>query len=125
MMPLCHFDIPAKNIATVKQFYQGVFGWTFEKEEGSSESWSISFGANSHGQPGTLTGALVPRSAPTQPIGCYFLVTSIDETSVKIQELGGVVFVSKTAVPGKGFYACCLDPEDSYFIIWEREKKDE
>ena len=122
-MSLCHFDIPAKNSETIKRFYQGVFGWIFEKDEGSPESWSISFGSKE--QPGLVTGGIVPRSAPTQPIGCHFLVSSIDESSVKIQDLGGVVFVPKTAVPGKGFYACCLDPENNYFVIWENDKKTE
>ena len=122
-MSLCHFDIPAKNFETVKKFYQGVFGWTFEKDEGSSENWSIRFG--SEGQPGPVTGGIVPRSAPTQPIGCHLLVSSIDEASVKIQALGGAVFVPKTAVPGQGFYACCIDPEDNYFVIWENDKKGE
>jgi predicted enzyme related to lactoylglutathione lyase len=122
-MSLCHFDIPAKNCETVKKFYGGVFGWTFEKDEGSSECWSISFGSME--QTGPITGGIVPRSASTQPIGCHFLVSSIDESSVKIQELGGAVFVPKAAVPGKGFYACCIDPEDNYFVIWENDKKAE
>ena len=123
MTPICHFDIPAKNYETVMKFYQGVFGWTFEKVEGSSESWSINFG--SRNDSGPITGGMVLRSAPTQPIGCHFLVSSIDESSAKIQELGGTVFVPKTAVPGKGFYACCIDPEDNYFVIWEYDKKAE
>ena len=122
-MPLCHFDIPVKNSETIKMFYQGVFGWTFEQEQGSSECWSINFGPDR--QPGPITGGIVPRSAPTQPIGCHFLVSSIDASSDKIQELGGTVFVPKTAVPGKGFYACCLDPENNYFAIWENDKKAE
>jgi predicted enzyme related to lactoylglutathione lyase len=118
-MPLCHFDIPAKNCDAAKNFYQGVFGWTFEEDEGSAGSWSISYGSEK--QLGSITGGIVPRSAPTQPIGCHFLVSSIDESSLKVQELGGAVFVPKTAVPGKGFYACCIDPEDNYFVIWEND----
>ena len=119
-MPICHFDIPAKDCEAAKEFYGGVFGWTFEEDEGSSEDWAISFGSET--QPGPITGGIVPRSAPTQPIGCHFLVSSVDESSGKIQALGGVVFVPKTAVPGKGFYACCLDPEGNYFVIWESAK---
>ena len=74
-------------------------------------------------QPRLITGGVVPKSAPTQPIGCYFPVSSIDESSIKIQALGGAVFVPKTVVPGKGFYACCMDPEDNYFVIWENDEK--
>ena len=118
-MSLCHVDIPAKDSETIKSFYQGVFGWTFEKDERTAEHWSISFGSKE--QSGPMTGGIVPRSAPTQPIGCHFLVSSIDESSARIQELGGAIFVPKTAVTGKGFYACCLDPEGSYFVIWEND----
>jgi len=116
-MSLCHFEIPANNNETIIKFYGGVFGWTFEKDEGSAESWSINFGSEQ--QPRPITGGVVPKSAPTQPIGCYFLVSSIDESTRKIQELGGTVFVPKTPIPGKAFYACCLDPEGNYFLIWE------
>ena len=123
MTPLCHFDIPAENCETIKRFYAGVFGWTFDAGEGSPGSWSISF--ESEATPEPITGGIVPRSAPTQPIGCHFLVSSIDESSAKIEELGGAVFVPKTAVPGKGFYACCMDPEENYFVIWENDKQAE
>jgi predicted enzyme related to lactoylglutathione lyase len=123
MMSLCHFDIPANNYETIKKFYGGVFGWTFEKDASSPANWSISFEVEAKSS--SLTGGIVPKSAPTQPIGCHFLVPSIDEASSQIQELGGVVFVPKTAVPGRGFYACCLDPEDNYFIIWEPDEKAE
>jgi predicted enzyme related to lactoylglutathione lyase len=122
-MSLCHFDIPAENCEAAKQFYGGVFGWTFEEDEGASECWSISF--ESGEQSGPVTGGIVPRSAPTQPMGCHFLVSSVDESSAKIQELGGAVFVPRTAVPGRGFYACCLDPEGNYFVIWENDEKAE
>lgn len=120
-MSLCHFDIPAQNCENIKKFYQGVFGWNFIKAPASAENWSISFSAQE--QPGVITGSIVPRSAATQPIGCHFRVASIDEASQKIQALGGSVFVPKTAVPGHGFYACCLDPEDNYFIVWEKDEK--
>ena len=122
-MPLCHFDIPANDYETMKTFYGGVFGWTFERDSGSFEGWSINFGSQK--QAGPVTGGIVPRSAPTQPIGCHFLVSSVDESSDKIQELGGVVFVPRSAVPGRGFYACCLDPEGNYFVIWEDDEKAE
>jgi predicted enzyme related to lactoylglutathione lyase len=121
MMPLCHFDIPSNDFETVKKFYGGMFGWTFDQDANSLESWTNNF--ESDEQPRLVTGGVVPKSAPTQPIGCHFLVSSIDETSAKIRALGGVVFVSKTAVPEKGFYACCLDPENNYFVIWEDNEK--
>jgi predicted enzyme related to lactoylglutathione lyase len=120
-MSLYRIDIPAGNFDIIKNFYHGVFGWTFEKEDGTSEEWSINFGSEVPLMP--IAGGIISRSARTQPICCYFLVPSIDETSEKIKKLGGVVFIPKTAVPGKGYYACCLDPEENYFVIWEKEEK--
>jgi predicted enzyme related to lactoylglutathione lyase len=117
-MPICQIDIPAKDFETIKNFYQGVFGWKFEQEP--IGSWSIDFGSAEAA--GAMTGGIVPRSAPTQPIGCYFRVPSVEESSARIQQLGGVVFVPKTATPGKGYYACCLDPEENYFLIWEDDE---
>jgi predicted enzyme related to lactoylglutathione lyase len=121
MTPIVHFDIPAEDVEKMKAFYSGVFGWTFEEDKSSPDCWAIGF--ESVGQAGPMTGGLIPRSAPTQPIGCYFRVVSIDQSSAKITELGGTVFVPKTAVPDKGYYACCLDPENNYFVIWESDER--
>ena len=121
MIPICHFDLPAKDGEIIRKFYGGVFGWTFEMNGDDPNSWSIRF--ESEGHLGPMTGGIIPRSAPTQPIGCHFVVRSIDETSEKIQELGGTVFVPKTAIPGKGYYACCLDPEQNYFVIWSGDEE--
>ena len=120
MIPIVHFDIPAEDFEKMKAFYAGVFGWAFEEDESSPECWSIGFGPIGKAEP--VTAGLIPRSAPTQPIGCYFRVSSIDQSSAKIKELGGTVFVPKTAVPDKGYYACCLDPENNYFVIWESDE---
>ena len=122
-MSLCHFDIPAQDCESIKKFYQGVFGWTFEKVAGSTDGWAISFCSKEQFE--VITAGIVPRSAPTQPIGCHFRVESINEAALIIQELGGTVFVPKTAIPGQGFYACCLDPEENYFVIWEQDNQAE
>jgi predicted enzyme related to lactoylglutathione lyase len=117
MTPIVHFDIPAEDFEKMKAFYSGVLGWTFAQDESSPGCWAIGF--ESARRTESVTGGLVPRSAPTQPIGCYFRVFSIEQSSAKINELGGTVFVPKTAVQDKGYYACCLDPENNYFVIWE------
>jgi predicted enzyme related to lactoylglutathione lyase len=43
---------------------------------------------------------------------------SVDEYSSKVQQLGGKVHVSKTAVPGMGYFAFCLDTDNNAFDIW-------
>jgi predicted enzyme related to lactoylglutathione lyase len=48
-------------------------------------------------------------------------VPAIDEYTVKIENLGGKVVLPKTAVPGIGYFAVCLDTEDNIFAIWETD----
>lgn len=62
------------------------------------------------------------RQNPQQPITAYIDVSSIDEYAVKVENLGGKVVVPKSAVPGVGYFAVCLDTENNSFAIWENDK---
>jgi predicted enzyme related to lactoylglutathione lyase len=59
-----------------------------------------------------LGGGIMKRLGPQQPIINHIDVKSIDEYSSKVQQLGGKVHVPKTAVPGMGYFAICLDTEN-------------
>jgi predicted enzyme related to lactoylglutathione lyase len=50
-------------------------------------------------------------------------VPSIDEYSLKVEELGGKVLISKTAaIKGiSGFFAYCEDLENNRFGIWKKD----
>jgi predicted enzyme related to lactoylglutathione lyase len=48
-------------------------------------------------------------------------VTSVDETISKITASGGKVVMPKTAVPGIGYMAYCLDSEGNTFGIMEND----
>ena len=82
-------DIPAEDFESIANFYQGIFGWTFEEEQ-SGEGHSLQWGDKN--------------------LLC---------AAGSIQQLGGVVSAPKAAVPGNGLSACCPDPEENYFLIWE------
>ncbi|MBC8478138.1 MAG: VOC family protein [Candidatus Delongbacteria bacterium] len=118
MSTICHFDLPASDVENLKQFYRRLFGWAFAPGDGP-DAWRIQFPKPD--VTAEITGAIVMRSAPEQPIGCYFSVSSVEDSSDLIREMGGKVFVPRAAVTGKGYYACCLDPEKNYFIIWEAD----
>jgi predicted enzyme related to lactoylglutathione lyase len=66
-----------------------------------------------------LGGGIMKRQGPQQPIINHIDVKSVDEYSSKVQQLGGKVHVPKTAVPGMGYFAICLDTENNAFGIWE------
>ena len=76
--------------------------------------------------PNSLAGKL--RNIPDQwntgwllQLTNYIDVLAIDEYAVKIENLGGKVVLPKTAVPGIGYFAVCLDTEDNIFAIWETD----
>ena len=49
----------------------------------------------------------------------YIDVPSVDEATAKVKSLGGQVVVPKMAIPGMGYFAVCLDPENNGFGLWE------
>jgi len=56
---------------------------------------------------------------PQQQITNFTDVKSVGEYSSKVEKLGGKVMVPKTAVPGMGYYAVCVDTENNSFGIFE------
>ena len=121
MPTIVHFEIPADDVERSKRFYSDLFGWKIEKWSGSNsigmDYWTI----NTTDEKGNkaLGGGMMKRQGPQQPITNYIDVKSIDEYSSKVQQLGGKVHVPKTAVPGMGYFAICLDTENNAFGIWE------
>jgi len=66
-----------------------------------------------------LGGGMSKRQMPQQHMTNFIDVKSVDEYSSKVEELGGKVVVPKTAVPGMGYYAVCVDTENNSFGIFE------
>ena len=69
-----------------------------------------------------LEGGLIKRQHPQQPNLNYISVTSIEEYSNKVKELGGKVVLPKTEITGYGFFAVCIDTENNAFALWESKK---
>ena len=122
MPTIVHFEIPADDIERSRKFYSDLFGWKIEKFPGQTdredmEYWLITT-IDDKGEK-ALGGGIMKRQGPQQPIINHIDVKSVDEYSSKIQQLGGKVHVPKTAVPGMGYFAICLDTENNAFGIWE------
>ena len=60
-----------------------------------------------------LGGGMMRRQSPQQEIANYFDLKSVQEYSVKVEQLGGKVITQKTPVPGMGYFAICTDTEPS------------
>ena len=109
--------IPADEMERAKKFYTELFGWKIEKRPGPMEYYEITT-ANEKGEEG-LGGGMARRENPQETIVNYVDVPSINEFIVKVEKLGGKIVLPKTAVPGIGYTAVCLDTENNTFGLWE------
>jgi len=117
---IVHFEIPADDVQKLKGFYTELFGWKIERLPGPVEYWNIqTVPVNEKGEPirQGVNGGMMKKQNPQHKLTNYILVESIDEYTKKIQTLGGKVTVPKIEVPGVGWWALALDPEDNQFAI--------
>lgn len=114
------FEIPADDIQRAKMFYGSLFGWKFSALPAAiHDYWHI----DTDGQEASPDGGLMPRMHPQQPITNYISVPSVTKASSKVEKLGGTICKPKTAVPGMGYFAVCLDTEGNTFALWEMNER--
>jgi predicted enzyme related to lactoylglutathione lyase len=125
---IVHFEIPADDVERARKFYTTLFGWKIEKIEVKKDGdkmnyWMISTSSkeNRNEKP-SLDGGLIKRQHPQQPNLNYVSVSSIDEYSNKVNELGGKIVLPKTEITDYGFFAVCIDTENNAFALWESKK---
>ncbi len=116
MATIVHFEIPADDIERAKKFYTELFGWEIKKDP-AMDYYII----NTTGEK-PVDGGMMKRQHPQQQIINYIDVSCVDEYSAEVEKLGGKVVFPKTAVPGMGYFAVCLDTENNAFGLWETNK---
>ena len=105
-----HFEIPADQPERAITFYERVFGWKFSKWDGPMPYWMISTGDNA--QPG-INGGMLPRQHPGQGVVNTITVQDLDASIAVVQAAGGKIIVPRMAVPGVGWLAYFMDPENN------------
>ena len=121
MPTIVHFDIAADEPGRAKIFYESLFGWKMESPPGFTDYYLIETkGLN--GEMG-VGGGLGKRGDPGQRITSYIGVSSVDEYTAKVAELGGTVVQAKMPVPGWGYLSMCLDTEGNMFGLWQEDKE--
>jgi predicted enzyme related to lactoylglutathione lyase len=131
MPTVVHFDIPSDNLERTKKFYTELFGWKMDKMLGTDqrEYWMFSTTTNDGGDSSssgggggelqTVSGGMMERQMPQEPIMIYIGVDSVTQYSNKVERLGGKVIKQKTEVPGYGWFTICTDSENNGFALWE------
>ncbi|MBI3965969.1 MAG: VOC family protein [Chloroflexi bacterium] len=112
------FEIPSDDPTKLKDFYGNLFGWRIEKVDGM-DYWFVHTTSDGTG----LTGGMMKRQSPQQPVLNYVGVESIDTHTHRIQQLGGSIVVPKQAVPGMGWFAVATDPDGNPFAIWQEDSQ--
>src|SRR5262249_8889083 len=108
-----------------RKFYDQLFGWKIDKSPESNTSrgmeyWTVT--TTDAKENNALVGGMSKRNMPQQQITNFIDVKSVDEYSSKVNNLGGKAVVPKTAVPGMGYNAVCLDKENNSFGIFESDE---
>jgi predicted enzyme related to lactoylglutathione lyase len=130
MPTIVHFEIPSDNLERTKKFYTDLFGWKMEKMPGTDEREYWMFSTTTNGkdrnssdgggsEQRTISGGMMERQMPQEPIMIYIGVDSVTEYSNKVERLGGKVIKQKTEVSGYGWFAICTDTENNGFALWE------
>jgi predicted enzyme related to lactoylglutathione lyase len=117
---IVHFEIPAKNVETLKDFYAKLFGWKIEKYPGQMDYWTIETVPVDQKMTPThpgVNGGLYKKEKPENKPVNYISVESVDEYLDKVKVLGGRILQNKQEVPGVGWVAIALDPEGNQIAM--------
>ena len=117
---IVHFDLPADDPERAKKFYEKLFDWKFNKVPMPTPYYLIET-KDSEGNPG-IRGGMGKRGLPGQQVSNYIGVPSVEDYLEKVKELGGNIFMPKTAVSGWGYLAICVDTENNTFGLWEEDR---
>lgn len=107
-----YFDLTVKNLKDAKSFFERVLGWRFERFPMPYEYYRIT--AGDPDEPGIDGGIGETKDAPLsegRPMTQVTIpVQNLDETLAKVVKNGGSIIEQKTAIPGIGWYATCIEP---------------
>ncbi|AEI10881.1 MULTISPECIES: VOC family protein [Cellulomonas] len=110
---ITHIDIPVSDNAAGSRFYGGLFGWQIAEVPGFEgyPMWQA---------PNKISGGgLAPRSADFSQPRSYVEVDSIDESLVKVTELGGTVLRGKEPIDENSWWAIFQDPDGNVMGLYE------
>lgn len=111
---IVHIEIPADDTGASREFWGGLFGWTFEAYPGPSEYHMTRIGERTGG---AITN-MEPGKKGTRP---YFSVDDIHAGAARVKELGGMAG-DVMPVPQMGWFSACTDPHGNEFGLWQTDE---
>jgi uncharacterized protein len=112
---VCWHELATRHPGVVCEFYQGLLGWSSRKQPMGSATYHY-FLRGEETAAGMDQMASDSDDAPSHWM-VYFAVADCDAAAARAGELGGVVKLPPTDVPGVGRYAVLEDPQGAVFSI--------
>jgi uncharacterized protein len=113
-------DLQTSDQAAAKQFYSGLFGWTYDDQPmGEGAVYSMAELGGEH------VAAIAPQPAELAAAGAppmwntYIAVDSVDDAIAKVEAAGGQVAMPPFDVMDAGRMAFVLDPGGSAVALWQ------
>ncbi len=111
---LVHFEIPAQDTAHAREFWGGLFGWSFDQAYPGVDYHLTQIGERTGG---AVTTAENGRRGPR----AYFEVDDIEAGAARVKELGGEAS-ERLPVPGMGWFVVCSDTQGNEFGLWQNDR---
>jgi uncharacterized protein len=118
-------DLATNDPESAQPFYEGLFGWSFEKIVAAEpvDYWSIGHDGAASGRNGGMR-RMGPDEAEIPPHWLpYFTVESADAAIDQVQSSGGRVIAGPMDLPA-GRIAACMDPQGGAFAVFSGEFDD-
>lgn len=123
MPRVVHFEIHAGDPERAVNFYQKLFGWSFQKWEGPMEYWVVTTGPDD--QPG-INGGLMRRQSEIdgQAVIAYVCTVDVSDVDASLKtalDNGATVALPKMPIPGVGWLVYCKDTEGNIFGMMQND----
>jgi uncharacterized protein len=108
------FDVQSPDPDRAREFYAGLFGWTFERSPVDGYTLCMLRGRLVAGLSAVPPGAPYPSAW-----SIYFSVADADAAVARVREHRGQVLMDPTDVGSEGRLVFCLDPTGAGFGVWQ------
>jgi hypothetical protein len=117
MPRIIHFEINADEPEKIIEFYKNTFGWTIQNWEGPTDYWLVMTGEGEG-----IDGGIAKAEGEERIINTIG-VDDLDAYMKKVEENGGTIVRQKSAIPGIGWLAYFIDPEDNLHGMMQSDPK--
>lgn len=113
----CWADVVAPDVAAAKNFYAGLFGWTFLDTGADFGHYVMCL------KGGKIVAGISPPMPGSEQLpaawSLYLMSHDLDGTAGRIEEGGGKVLVAPMDIPYNGRMLFATDPSGAAFGAWE------